>query len=187
MFIFIFFNSPSAVREMKQMPVQQGLQKPSIAIITSSFFEKMAIDSMMSDKTTFVKFKQEGDGNVYTIGSIGKHRVVSTKLPIVGRDRSAMISSGNSTTRLLGTFSDVEHVILLGICGGVPDYVDYRKHARLGDVIVSVPNSKGISYIFTDKVERSADNIMKFSLKSWNAKVYIKLILTFSLKIFFIF
>ncbi|CAD5111430.1 DgyrCDS738 [Dimorphilus gyrociliatus] len=159
-----------SVREMKQMPVQQGIKKPSIAIITSSFFEKMAIDSMMSDKTTFVKFKQEGDGNVYTIGSIGKHRVVSTKLPIVGRDRSALISSGNSTTRLLGTFSDVEHVILLGICGGVPDYVDYRKHVRLGDIIVSVPNSKGISYIFADKVERSADNIMKFSLKSWNAK-----------------
>ena len=39
---------------------------------------------------------------MYTIGDIGSHRVVSTKLPMVGRDRSAQISSGNTTTRLLG-------------------------------------------------------------------------------------
>ena len=45
-----------------------------------------------------------GESNVYTIGYIGQHKVVSTKLPAVGRQMAAQISSGNTTTRLLGMF-----------------------------------------------------------------------------------
>ena len=41
---------------------------------------------------------------MYTIGNIGPHRVVSTKLPQIGRQMAAQISSGNTTTRLLGAF-----------------------------------------------------------------------------------
>ena len=41
---------------------------------------------------------------MYTIGQIGDHKVVSTKLPVIGRQRAAQISSGNTTTRLLGMF-----------------------------------------------------------------------------------
>jgi len=36
------------------------------------------------------------------LGTIGWHRVVSTKLPAVGHSRGAMIAAGNTTTRLLG-------------------------------------------------------------------------------------
>ena len=43
-----------------------------------------------------------GESNVYTIGYIGEHKVVSTKLPQIGYHRAAQISSGNTTTRLLG-------------------------------------------------------------------------------------
>lgn len=43
-----------------------------------------------------------GESNVYTLGNIGPHRVVATKLPAVGNSRSAMIAAGNTTTRLLG-------------------------------------------------------------------------------------
>lgn len=45
-----------------------------------------------------------GESNIYTLGNIGAHRVVCTKLPTVGRDRSASIAAGNTTTRLLGTW-----------------------------------------------------------------------------------
>jgi hypothetical protein len=37
------------------------------------------------------------------VGYIGEHKVVSTKLPQIGHHRAAQISSGNTTTRLLGT------------------------------------------------------------------------------------
>ena len=43
-----------------------------------------------------------GESNIYTLGNIGAHRVVCTKLPTVGHDRSASIAAGNTTTRLLG-------------------------------------------------------------------------------------
>ena len=66
---------------------------------------------------------------------------MSTKLPLLGRDtRSAKISSGNTTTRLLGIFQKVEHVLLVGCGGGVPHYSDAARHPRRGDIVVSFPD-----------------------------------------------
>ncbi|MCP6769414.1 hypothetical protein NL529_31665, partial [Klebsiella pneumoniae] len=81
------------------------------------------------------------ESNVYTIGVIGGHRVVTTKLPMVGRERAAKISSANQTTRLCGIFQDIEHVILLGIAGGIPHFTNFLKHSRRGDIVVSAPNA----------------------------------------------
>ena len=46
----------------------------------------------------------QGESNVYTTGYIGSHKVVSTKIPAFGRQMAAQISSGNTTTRLLGRY-----------------------------------------------------------------------------------
>ena len=43
-----------------------------------------------------------GETQAYTIGDIGGHRCVVTKLPMTGHSREASIASGSSTTRLLG-------------------------------------------------------------------------------------
>lgn len=78
---------------------------------------------------------------MYTIGLIGDRRVVSTKLPLMNKDtRSAKISSGNTTTRLLGIFKQIEHVFLVGCAGAVPNYSDYNRHLRRGDIVVSFPD-----------------------------------------------
>lgn len=87
--------------------------------------------------TTYIYFKFAGESNVYTLGNIGAHRIVSTKLPSIGSSREAMTATGNSTTRLLGTFQKVDYVFIVGVAGGVPHYTDYNKHVRLGDVVVS--------------------------------------------------
>lgn len=71
------------------------------------------------------------------MGNIGAHRIVSTKLPSIGSSREAMTATGNTTTRLLGTFQKVDYVFIVGVAGGVPHYTDYNKHVRLGDVVVS--------------------------------------------------
>lgn len=42
---------------------------------------------------------------MYTLGNIGAHRIVCTKLPSVGHTREAMTAAGNTTTRLLGKSS----------------------------------------------------------------------------------
>lgn len=51
----------------------------------------------------------------------------------------------------------------------MPHYTDYYKHARLGDVVVSVPNQKGYLYIFCDNVTHDTDKgALQYALKSWS-------------------
>lgn len=78
-----------------------------------------------------------GESNVYTLGNIGAHRIVSTKLPSIGSTREASIAAGNTCTRLLGTFQKVDFVFIVGVAGGIPHYTDFKKHVRLGDVVIS--------------------------------------------------
>ncbi len=65
--------------------------------------------------------------------------MVTTKLPMTGRSRDALIATGSTTTRLLGTFQGVESVFLVGVGGAVPHFTDYDRHVRLGDVVISAP------------------------------------------------
>lgn len=71
---------------------------------------------------------------------------MSTKLPLIGRSRTAQISTGSTTTRLLGTFQHVQHVFIIGCAGGVPHYTDPAKHVRRGDIIVGYPNEEDYIY-----------------------------------------
>jgi len=104
---------------------------------------------------------------VYTLGNIGSHRVVSTKLPTLGYTREAMTSAGNTTTRLLGTFQKVDYVFLVGVGGGVPHYTDYTKHVRLGDVVVSCPTAKEqFAYTYCETVKVSQDGKAAFECKN---------------------
>ena len=54
-----------------------------------------------------------GENQVYTVGMIGLHKVVSTKLSRLGAGQGATLSAGNSVTRLLGEFSCRELYITL--------------------------------------------------------------------------
>ncbi|CAH2105714.1 unnamed protein product [Euphydryas editha] len=116
------------------------------------------------------------ESNVYTLGTIGTHRVVTTKLPSVGRTREAMTAAGNTTTRLLGIFQKVDYVFLVGVGGGVPHYTDYAKHVRLGDVVVSTPasdlNDKYV-YIFCEKAERNDKGGYDYEVKPYKPADYL--------------
>lgn len=45
---------------VKQMPTIAANQQPTIAIITALYHEKVAVDAMMENKTTYVRYKTEG-------------------------------------------------------------------------------------------------------------------------------
>jgi len=126
---------------------------PTIAIITVNYFEKLAVDAMIENKITFVRQKI-GESNVYTLGTIGSHHVVSTKLPLIGRTRTAQISTGSTTTRLLGSFQHIQHVFLVGCAGGIPHYTDPNKHIRRGDIIVGYPNEEDYVYGMKKEIDR---------------------------------
>ncbi|XP_058128215.1 uncharacterized protein LOC131291370 [Anopheles ziemanni] len=153
-------HDDQAIKIVKQMPTIASNKQPTIAIITAQYCEKLAVDAMLENKETFVRYttvgtspdkplgtdstertrrrkNRFGESNVYTLGNIGAHRIVSTKLPSVGSTREAMTAAGNTTTRLLGTFQKVDHVFIVGVAGGIPHYTDYRRHVRLGDVVIA--------------------------------------------------
>ncbi|XP_055637290.1 uncharacterized protein LOC129775981 isoform X3 [Toxorhynchites rutilus septentrionalis] len=151
-------HDDNEIKIVKQMPTIASNKQPTIAIITAQYCEKLAVDAMLENKETFVRYttvgtnpespantlqrsrknrSRFGESNVYTLGNIGAHRIVSTKLPSIGSSREAMTAAGNTTTRLLGTFQKVDYVFIVGLAGGIPHYTDYKKHVRLGDVAVA--------------------------------------------------
>lgn len=48
------------VKIVKYLPDLKGLDQPTIAIVTSLFCEKIAVDAMIEEKITYVKYKTEG-------------------------------------------------------------------------------------------------------------------------------
>ena len=46
---------------VKQMPKVEAAKQPTIAIITSQYFEKMAVDAMMTNRQTFVRYATVGE------------------------------------------------------------------------------------------------------------------------------
>ncbi|XP_014470566.1 PREDICTED: uncharacterized protein LOC106742280 isoform X4 [Dinoponera quadriceps] len=157
------------VQVVKQMPTMASAKQPTIAIITAQYCEKLAVDSMIENKETFVRYTTVGESNVYTLGNIGAHRIVCTKLPTVGHTREAMTAAGNTTTRLLGTFQKVDYVFLVGVGGGVPHYTDYNKHVRLGDVVISHPTplNKKYAYVYCESAKMNENGNYHFETKEY--------------------
>ncbi|CAI4231226.1 unnamed protein product [Auanema sp. JU1783] len=148
--------------------------QPTVAIITCLFVEKQAVDSLIDDSSVIHKYKSGGDSNVYTIGRIGPHNVVATKLALIGDSREAITSAGSITTRLLGNFQKIEHVFIVGVGGAVPHYTDARLHARLGDVVVSSSMPEAYIYshdlILDRKTEALTEALTGFATRKWSPK-----------------
>nr|CAD7460216.1 unnamed protein product [Timema tahoe] len=168
------------IQVVKQMPTMTSSKQPTIAIITAQYCEKLAVDAMIENKETFVRYTTVvenfeaynflvGESNVYTLGNIGAHRIVCTKLPTVGHTREAMTAAGNTTTRLLGTFQKVDHVFLVGVGGGVPHFTDYNKHVRLGDVVVSHPiEGHKYVYVYCENTKSTGAGTYEFETKAYS-------------------
>jgi hypothetical protein len=59
--------------------------------------------------------KQQGDANAYINGRIGKHDVVLSYLPGMGKGSAARVASS-----LLVSYPGVRLALVIGICGGAP-------------------------------------------------------------------
>ncbi|XP_018345778.1 PREDICTED: uncharacterized protein LOC108750650 isoform X2 [Trachymyrmex septentrionalis] len=162
-------HEDTQVQVVKSMPTMASAKQPTIAIITAQYCEKLAVDSLIENKETFVRYTTVGESNVYTLGNIGAHRIVCTKLPTVGHTREAMTAAGNTTTRLLGTFQKVDFVFLVGVGGGVPHYTDYNKHVRLGDVVIShpMPLNKKYAYVYCESAKMNESENYHFETKEY--------------------
>jgi nucleoside phosphorylase len=73
------------------------------------------------------------DHNAYTLGSIGKHKVVIAGLP---KGRIGIHNAATVATRMVSTFPNIRVGLMVGIGGGIP------QKTRLGDVVISCPSGK---------------------------------------------
>lgn len=78
--------------------------------------------------------QHKNDDNAYVLGNIGDHNVVLAALP--DKDIGTN-SAGHVAAHLLRTFDAIKVGLVVGIGGGVPT----RHDIRLGDVVVSRPDS----------------------------------------------
>jgi hypothetical protein len=162
-------STSSLLAHVPVKPTKSSGDKPTVAIITALFVEKLAVDAMIDDKRTLKRYKTDGESNVYTIGRIGAHTVVATKLSAIGHTRAALTAAGSITTRLLGNFQNVEHVLLVGCGGGVAHYTDGTRHIRLGDVVVGGGKA---AYAFCEGLElvRHTERVRGFKVKTYTQR-----------------
>ncbi|KAK2031770.1 purine and uridine phosphorylase [Colletotrichum zoysiae] len=107
-----------------------------IAIICALTLEANAVEALFDcywDEVDESKMKTSGDKNSYSFGILGGHQVVLAYMPSMGKASGAMVASHCS-----GSFRKVVMTLVVGICGGVPFYIqDGPQEVILGDVIIS--------------------------------------------------
>jgi nucleoside phosphorylase len=99
------------------------------AIIT----EYVAAQAFLDERHDRPGCVSPNDNNIYTLGRVGKHKVVIAVLP----DGEYGIAAAAGVARdMLHSFPNIRIGLMVGIGGGAPS----RKHdIRLGDVVVSAP------------------------------------------------
>lgn len=106
----------------------------TIAIICALTLEADAVDGLFDetyDRLGQHYSKQSGDPNAYINGRIGKHNVVLCYLPSIGKRSAASAASS-----LQVSYTNIELVLVVGICGGAPSSPS-GQGIFLGDVIIS--------------------------------------------------
>lgn len=93
--------------------------------------------------------KASTDTGSYTTGKIGPHRVVLGHLPGMG-----LVDTANFAHKFRSSFSGLQLVILVGVCGGSP-WDDEKHEIILGDVIIgkTVINKDNLGRLYQDGLQ----------------------------------
>ncbi len=109
--------------------------QPTIGIITALKEEFAAVKSLLENPVEF-KVPGQGAGRRYLLGEIpavdGDVHFVALALAAMGNNIAAA-----RATLLLEHFPSIEHIIMVGIAGGVPYPEKPDEHVRLGDIVIS--------------------------------------------------
>lgn len=95
-----------------------------------------------------------GDGNQYTLGKIGNHKVVIAIMPkgVYGKTTAKGVAE-----HMIRTFQNVKVGLMVGVGGGAPS----SKDVRLGDVVVSAPGDGQGGVFHYDAVKNIQDKGLK--------------------------
>ncbi|KAJ5379376.1 hypothetical protein N7509_012495 [Penicillium cosmopolitanum] len=73
-----------------------------------------------------------GDHNTYTLGKIFRHNVVLVHMAGMGKGAASQAASS-----IRFSYPEIKLALVVGICGGVPSYLDGKDDIILGDVMIS--------------------------------------------------
>ncbi|MFD0465086.1 hypothetical protein ACFQY9_27840 [Microvirga aerilata] len=115
-------------------------ERARVLVVVALPKELAAFNAMFD--TEPVQIGRAGDPNIYSVGSFpdskkssGGRSVLVTSSGM-GNDNSSSVAAN-----ALRTFSQIEHIVMVGIAGGCPNEQKPEEHVRLGDVVTS---TKGI-------------------------------------------
>ncbi|RYP81632.1 hypothetical protein DL770_005840 [Monosporascus sp. CRB-9-2] len=128
----------------------------TVAVVCAMSFEMSAVRYMLDREHPRLP-SQQGDPNIYVLGTLSGHNVVLACLP----GNQGKGSAATVATNLARTFPSIKWRFLVGIGGGVPT----NKHdIRLGDVVVSMPDGQ---YGGVVQYDLGKDTIDDFILKGF--------------------
>ncbi|OJD09678.1 hypothetical protein AJ78_08982, partial [Emergomyces pasteurianus Ep9510] len=105
-----------------------------IAIICALTVEADAVEELFDetyDRLSKFYGKQDGDDNAYINGRIGKHNVVLSYMPGIGKGSAASVASSLRTS-----YTKIQLALIVGICGAAP-HLSNDQQIFLGDVLIS--------------------------------------------------
>ncbi len=109
----------------------------TIGWISALALEYTAAQVQLDEEHDPPKYVHRGDENHYTLGSIGRHKVV---LAVLGAGENGVAAAAMVAKDMMHSFSNVKFCVMVGIGGGAP----LKEHdIRLGDVVVSMPTFRG--------------------------------------------
>ncbi|KAM3068553.1 hypothetical protein ACMFMG_011084 [Clarireedia jacksonii] len=95
--------------------------------------EYVAARAFLDEKHDGPEYTSPNDNNIYTLGRVGKHKVVIAVLP---NGEYGLAAAAGVARDMLHSFPNIRIGLMVGIGGGAPS----RKHdIRLGDIVVSAP------------------------------------------------
>jgi nucleoside phosphorylase len=95
--------------------------------------EYVAAQAFLDEKHNGPEYVSPNDNNIYTLGGVGKHKVVIAVLP---DGEYGIVAAAGVARDMLHSFPNIRIGLIVGIGGGAPS----RKHdIRLGDIVVSAP------------------------------------------------
>ncbi|VDO86786.1 unnamed protein product [Heligmosomoides polygyrus] len=171
-------------------PVHGIQDQPTVAIVTCLFVEKQAVDALIEDRSILHKMDKRVIRGIYLyefkLGTTAKEedekinaafsqgcstiRTAYVECDDVGGTRTSCFieSLAEECPKLLGNFQNIEHVFVVGVGGAVPHFTDAKRHARLGDVIVSASRPDAYIYSYDMIVDRKTEAFSGFAVRKWN-------------------
>lgn len=134
-----FKDSDGIIKELYKMTITEEIKLTNITVgIVTALPKEFAAMQLMLDEKEEIENLPVDDPNEYAIGYIkSKYQNKKTKIIITSLSDMGNSIAATATTNLLRSFPSVNHILLVGIAGGVPNPEKPDDHVRLGDIVYS--------------------------------------------------